>query len=54
MNGLEIKRRIKSALSEVLNNDKYLLQKDIHERTIAHKLATYLQSKFKDYHVDVE
>lgn len=56
MKGLEVKNKIEKALSEVLKteNDAYLLQKDIHERTIAHKLATYLQSEFKNYNVDVE
>lgn len=54
MDGLEIKERIERALSEVLNNDKYLLEEDINERTIAHKLATYLQSEFPGYNVDCE
>jgi hypothetical protein len=54
MKALEIKDRIGIALSIVLKNDAYLLQKDINERTIAHKLATYLQYTFPKYHVDCE
>ena len=54
MKDLEINDRIEIALSIVLKNDAYLLQKDINERTIAHKLATYLQYTFPEYHVDCE
>lgn len=54
MKDLEIKDRIEIALCIVLKNDTYLLQKDINERTIAHKLATYLQYTFPEYHVDCE
>ena len=54
MKDLEIKDRIEIALSIVLKNDAYLLQKNINERTIAHKLATYLQYTFPEYHVDCE
>lgn len=54
MKDLEIKKRIERALSVVLKDDAYLLQNDINERTIAHKLATYLQCTFSEYHVDCE
>ncbi len=54
MEALKIKGKIESALRKVLKNDKYLLEKDINERTIAHKLATYLQSEFRGYNVDCE
>ena len=54
MKDLEINDRIEIALSIVLKNDAYLLQKNINERTIAHKLATYLQYTFQEYHVDCE
>ncbi|MGB7533036.1 MAG: hypothetical protein WA977_08715 [Halobacteriota archaeon] len=54
MKDLEINDRIEIALSIVLKNDAYLLQKNINERTIAHKLATYLQYTFPEYHVDCE
>ncbi len=54
MEGLEIKERIKRALSAVLKYDLCLLQNDLNERTIAHKLATYLQCTFPEYYVDCE
>ncbi|MCX9085505.1 MAG: hypothetical protein OIN87_12000 [Candidatus Methanoperedens sp.] len=42
MEDLEIKNKIESALRVVLDRDKLLLQNDIHERTVAHKLAVLL------------
>jgi hypothetical protein len=54
MENLELKTKIEKALNVVLVKDKYLLQKNIHERTIAHKLATYLQCEFPDFDVDLE
>jgi hypothetical protein len=54
MKALKIKGKIEKSLRKVLKNDKYLLEKDINERTIAHKLATYLQSEFRGYNVECE
>jgi len=45
---------MKKALTELLRKDAYLLKEDINERTIAHKLATYLQEGFPEYDVDCE
>lgn len=42
------------ALSEFLLKEKFLLCKDLNERTLTHKLAEYLQKYFQDYHVDCE
>jgi len=52
--GLDIKNRIEMALNIVLTKDVHLLEKNINERTIAHKLATYLQCVFPEYDVDCE
>lgn len=49
-----MKERIKRALDAVLKYDSCLLENDINERAIAHKLATYLQCTFPEYHVDCE
>lgn len=54
MEVLDIKERIERALNAVLKYDLYLLQNDLNERTIAHKLATYLECTFPGYHVDCE
>ena len=42
-------KRVKAALAIFLVNDSVLLELDIHERTIAHKLAEYLQIVFKSW-----
>ncbi|SNR89010.1 hypothetical protein SAMN06265340_1143 [Desulfurobacterium atlanticum] len=42
------------ALLEFLHKEKFLLQNDINERALTHKLALYLQNYFHDYDVDCE
>lgn len=42
------------ALSQFLKNDIYLLQHDISERSITHKLAEYLKAEFREFHTDCE
>jgi|GEM_PF-564928 hypothetical protein len=54
MKTLELIQRMNKALSELLMKDPYLLEKDINERTIGHKLGTYLQNSFPEYDVDCE
>jgi len=51
---LEIKEKVKIALSMLLKNDAFLLEHDVNERSISHKLAEYLQQLFPDYDVDCE
>ncbi|XSG75721.1 hypothetical protein ACP8Y2_01720 [Herpetosiphon llansteffanensis] len=49
-----IKARLDAALQMLIVNDRYLLDENLHERTIVHKFATYLQFMFQSWHVDVE
>lgn len=42
------------AVNALLLHDRYLLEHDVNERSITHRLAIYLQEKFPDYHVDCE
>jgi len=42
------------AVSEFLLKEKFLLNEDLNERTMTHKLAEYLQKYFQDYNVDCE
>lgn len=42
------------AVSEFLLKEKFLLAKDLNERSTTHKLAEYLQKYFQDYSVDCE
>jgi hypothetical protein len=50
----EIKEKVEIALGILLKNDAFLLEHDVNERSISHKLAEYLQQLFPDYHVDCE
>ena len=50
----EVQQRLQSALRTLARQDSYLLDHDLHERTITHKLAEYLQPLFPDWNVDCE
>ncbi len=43
-----------SALDTLLLNDYYLLQVNINERTLTHRLAIYLENVFKGWNIDCE
>ena len=49
-----IQRIVNAALLEFYQKDYVLLQHNIHENAIAHKLACYLQSYFPSLNVDFE
>ncbi len=51
---LEVKEKVEIALGMLLKNDAFLLEHDVNERSISHKLAEYLQQLFPDYNVDCE
>ena len=50
----EIEIKVNVALQKLKVQDKYLLDKNLNERTITHKLAEYLQQEFQDLNVDCE
>ena len=50
----EIRKRARIALGILQKNDSFLSKGDVHERSIAHKLAEYLQEQFPDWNVDCE
>ncbi|HUW05551.1 MAG TPA: hypothetical protein VMW01_04755 [Williamwhitmania sp.] len=50
----EIKDRLNKALDKLYVRDWYLLKNGVHERSITHKLAEYIQELFPDYDVDCE
>ena len=50
----EIKRIVKSSLQKLRRMDKDLLDININERTVTHKLAEYLQEQFPEFNVDCE
>lgn len=49
-----IEEKVKIAVQILFKNDVYLLKNNVHERSITHKLAEYLQILFPDLNVDCE
>lgn len=49
-----IEKALDIALCQLLQIDDYILRLDINERTISHKLATYLEPHFQGWDVDCE
>lgn len=50
----EVCEKIAKAFSKLLAQDEYLLDVNIHERSLTHKLAEYLQEEFPEWNVDCE
>ncbi len=52
---LELQQKVQKAIKRLLIQDSYLLERDVNERSISHKLASYLQSEFgEEWDVDCE
>jgi hypothetical protein len=54
MNRDEVSKRLAWALDQLIARDRSLLEFDLNERTITHKLAEHLQQAFREYNVDCE
>jgi hypothetical protein len=54
MENQEIQSKLIAAIEQLLCVDPYLLQNNLSERSITHKLGEYLQQKFPDHNVDCE
>lgn len=51
----QIEEKLGAAVRTLKERDEFLLRHDAHERSVAHKLAEYLQNEFgDDRHVDCE
>ncbi len=50
----EVRAALSAALEDFDARDRYLLENDLNERTISHRLAIYLQKRFPDWEVDCE
>ena len=50
----EIKEKVIDSIKELYSEDYYIIDNDVSERSITHKLAIYLQNQFTDYDVDCE
>ncbi|PWH12852.1 MAG: hypothetical protein DDG59_15285 [Anaerolineae bacterium] len=49
-----VKQRVIAAIARLYRHDPQLLEADVNERTITHKLAEYFQDEFPEWHVDCE
>ena len=49
-----IQQSFLKALIKLLKFDRFLLENNLNERTISHKLAFYLSAEFKEWDVDFE
>lgn len=49
-----IERRLRKCLEELVKTDRELLDNDVNERSITHKLAEHIQREFRYWHVDCE
>lgn len=54
MNLILTLNNLDKALSQLVENDSYLLKANLSERSIAHRLALYLTKLFSDFDVDCE
>ena len=51
----EVKIKLRNALIKLYNNDIFLIENNLGERCITHRLAVYLeQEEFPEYYVDCE
>lgn len=50
----ELKNKLNTAIESLFKFDGFLLEKNVHERSITHKLAGYLETLFLSHDVDVE
>jgi hypothetical protein len=51
---IEVEEILTASLAELLSRDALLLENDVSERAITHKLAEYLQRRIPDLNVDCE
>ena len=50
----DVEARVDRAIEQLYQHDHYLMEHDVHERAIAHRLACYLATQFPDWDVDCE
>jgi hypothetical protein len=50
----EVGERLEGALQRLLEYDSYLLEQNLNERSISHKLAVHLGDEFPEWDVDCE
>lgn len=51
---IKVHKKVEKAINILSKNDAFLLEGNVNERSISHKLAEYLQQEFNDWNVDYE
>lgn len=46
--------KIENSLKSLIENDYWLIENDLSEQSICHKLAIYIQNEFNDFHLDID
>jgi hypothetical protein len=54
LNRREVRLKVERAIQQWLKRDRLLLELDVNERSITHKLAEHLQNEFSSWNVDCE
>lgn len=54
MEAAEVRERLGDALQEAVETDRHLFENNVGERTIAARLAMYLQKRFPEHAVDAD
>jgi len=54
MKTAKISQVLLAAIERLFREDIFLLKYDVHEQTISHRIAVYLESHFSEHHVDCE
>ncbi len=54
MQTTKIRLLLKNAVQRLLRDDYFLLEYDVHEQAIAHRIAVYLEPVYSEHHVDCE
>ena len=54
MNEQEVRIKIEAAIQKLIDHDRPLLEIDVNERTITHRLAIYIEELFPEWKVDCE
>lgn len=50
----DLEPHVWNSIDCLLENDSYLLEEDLHEQSISHKLAEYIQQELPEWDVDCE
>ncbi len=48
----EIEKKVWIAVELLFKNDAFLLENDVNERSVSHKLAEYIQTQFPEWHAN--